>query len=120
MSEIDTVRLALQIITSIFAVIVALYVIMLYSAIRQQQATGIERRKINFTVAFMVAVQKRWARISKGKEALLFGYISANLKDIGQHAFIWTINDIGELYFYQAETGGRFEPKMLSVRLVES
>ena len=74
----------------------------------------------NYAVAFMAQVQERWAKISRGKEALLFGYISANFKGTGQHAFIWLIDDSGELHYYEPQTGREFKPEMISVRLMES
>ncbi|MBI5229456.1 hypothetical protein HY991_05055 [Candidatus Micrarchaeota archaeon] len=55
MGSLEVLQVPLQIVTSILAVIVFLYGILLYSAIRQQQAAGIERRRVNFTLAFMAA-----------------------------------------------------------------
>jgi len=74
----------------------------------------------NFAVGCMAKVQERWARISKGKEALAFGYIEANVQGKGWHAFIWHLDDKGVVRFYEPQTGRRWAPVLLDVRLVEA
>ena len=74
----------------------------------------------NWCVAFMFKMQDRWAKVSKGKEALAFGYIDAYVDGMaGPHAFIWHMDDKGVIRFYEPQTGRRWEPKIISVRLVE-
>lgn len=74
----------------------------------------------NFAIAFMAAVQLQWARISKGKEALAFGYIWADVEGMGMHAFIWHMDQLGVIRFYEPQSGKRVEYKLLSTGLVES
>ena len=74
----------------------------------------------NYAVAFMAAVQKRWAKISRGKEALAFGYIEAELPGRGWHAFNWHMDDRGVIRFYEPQSGQRVDCKLLTVRLVEA
>ena len=74
----------------------------------------------NFAIQFMAKMQARWAKISKGKEALCFGYIKAYIGGKNPHAFIWMITDQKKLVYYEPQTGSRIAPKFESVCLVES
>lgn len=74
----------------------------------------------NYAVSCMARVSERWAKISKGKEALAFGYIEANVAGMGWHAFIWHLDDKGVVRFYEPQNGRRWAPVLLAVRLVEA
>lgn len=73
----------------------------------------------NWSVAFMARVQERWAKVSKGKEALAFGYIAAYVEGMGYHAFIWHMDDKGIIRYYEPQTGKRVDYKCTKVALVE-
>jgi len=74
----------------------------------------------NYAVACMAKVQERWAKISKGKEALAFGYIEADVEGTGWHAFIWHMDDKGVVRLYEPQSGRRVDYKLTAVRLVEA
>lgn len=74
----------------------------------------------DFSVCFMANVKTRWANISRGKEALSFGYISAEVKGLGFHAFIWHVNDKGEINFYEPQSGRRVNYELSNITLVET
>ena len=74
----------------------------------------------NFAVGMMAAVQLRWAEVSRGKEALAFGYIAADVQGMGMHAFIWHLNDNGIITFYEPQSGRRAAYVCNIVQLVES
>ena len=74
----------------------------------------------DFAVCFMAAVKTRWANISRGKESLAFGYISADVMNKGQHAFIWHLDDFGLIHFYEPQTGELVDYKLNSTTLAES
>ena len=73
-----------------------------------------------FAVCFMANVYLRWAKISKGSEALAFGYIAANVEGMGWHAFIWHVDDQGVIRFYEPQNGHLAAYKFLGVAVVES
>ena len=74
----------------------------------------------DFAVCCMAEVKKQWARISKGKEALAFGYMEADVKEIGFHAFIWQLDHTGVVRFYEPQSGKRVNYEFNSVRLIET
>jgi len=74
----------------------------------------------DFAVCFMADIKRRWANISHGQESLAFGYIAAIIEGLGNHAFIWQMDDDGNVNFYEPQTGKRIHYKLLSVSLVES
>lgn len=76
----------------------------------------------DFAVCFMAEVKKRWAKVSRGKEALAFGYIAADVKGIGLHAFIWHLSPEGRISFYEPQSKGCAPVgyKIISVALVET
>ncbi len=74
----------------------------------------------DFAVAFMAAVRTRWAKVSRGKEALAFGYVSGLVEGMGNHAFIWAVDDKGVVNFYEPQTGKRVNYVLKSVVLVET
>jgi|SRR3990167_109409 len=77
----------------------------------------------DFAVCFLADIKKGWAKRSHGREALAFGYISADIKDGAAHvlhAFIWQLNDKKEINFYEPQTGKKTSPEILGVILVET
>lgn len=74
----------------------------------------------DFAVCFMAAIKTRWAKVSRGSQALAFGYISADVQGMGQHAFIWHLNGRGGITFYEPQTGKPVPYICDSVTLVES
>lgn len=74
----------------------------------------------DFAVCFMAAVKTRWAEVSRGKESLAFGYVAADVKGMGMHAFIWHLNDKGNITFYEPQTGKPAAYICNSIVLMES
>lgn len=74
----------------------------------------------DFAVCFMANVKTRWAKLG-GKEALAFGYIEAQVEGMSSpHAFIWHMEEGGNVRFYEPQTGSRWTPILRTVRLVEA
>lgn len=71
----------------------------------------------DFAVAFMAEVRKKWAKMG-ASEPLAFGYIEAYID--GYHAFIWHIDDKGQIAYYEPQNGKKISPKLGLVRLVEA
>lgn len=60
-----------------------------------------------YAIWFMSDVGKEWARLSNGKAALAFGMIHALTPEGGRHAFIWQLDDKGNMNFYEPQTNKR-------------
>lgn len=62
----------------------------------------------NFSDAHLVDVNREWARKSRGKEALLHGYIKGLIKlpdgTTGCHAWVWHIDNKGIGRFIEPQT----------------
>ena len=74
----------------------------------------------DWTVCCMAAVKTRWAEVSRGTEALAFGYIEALLPSGVRHAFIWHVSPNGTIAFYEPQTGKRRSDNPAPVYLVET
>jgi len=73
----------------------------------------------DYAICCIASVKLRWAKISKGKQALPFGYISAYI-GTGHHGFVWAMDNMGEMWLYEPQTGQRIEKKIGKVTLVET
>jgi hypothetical protein len=58
----------------------------------------------NWTLSCMARISERWAKVSKGKEALAYGWISADVEGMGYHAFIWHMDHKGVIRFYEPQS----------------
>jgi len=74
----------------------------------------------DFAVQFVAAIRRRWAKVSRGVEALTFGYIEAQKAGAEWHSFVWFLDDKGEIHFYEPQTGKRAQYKIAKVRLIET
>lgn len=57
----------------------------------------------NFAGGFDTDISREWAERSRGDEALAFGYVAAISPD-GPHAFIWQLDDQGQIHYYEPQT----------------
>lgn len=73
----------------------------------------------NYAVACMAKIQERWAKVSKGKQAIAFGYIAATVEGMGHHAFIWHMDHKGVFRFYEPQTGKRVDYDLTMNYLME-
>lgn len=74
----------------------------------------------DFAVAFLAAVRTRWAKVSRGQEALACGYISGIVDGMGNHAFIWVATPAGGIDFYEPQTGHVADYVLKDTVLVET
>lgn len=74
-----------------------------------------------FTVQCMAKIHARWAELSRGDEAMAFGYIAAKaIEMIVNHAFIWHMDDTGDIAYYEPQTGQRWYPTITKAYAIEA
>lgn len=57
----------------------------------------------NFAGGFDTDVARKWAELSRGDEALAFGYVAASNPEGVAHAFIWQLDDKGQIHYYEPQ-----------------
>ena len=72
----------------------------------------------NWTLSCMARVSERWAKVSKGKEALAFGYIDADIEGMGYHEFVWHMDEIGHVAYYEPQWGRKVDYKLTGIGLM--
>jgi hypothetical protein len=74
----------------------------------------------DFSTCFIADIRRAWAELSRGEEALAFGYIEGRKPDGKMHAWIWQLDDALNINFIEPQTNSRLEWTPQKINVIEA